>query len=390
MGGKSPHDSEKGTFLSWMPGRPLHRGPQAPAGRGWGDWGGEGGRVGTGEGDRVGRQGHWGHTDTPHLSPAWGQQENRGRGGGGRWSGALPTKAQRAATPSLSQPPSPRPNHSPRLQSAPRNPAGQRQAPVAASQEPPWRHPHGCSQPGPNRPGGHPARTGAVAWGQELGQAHGSAQPSQGRPGGRPGALTLPAAGAVVASGTRAGPQGGVAGLVLAGTTALLPTALPKGAWRAGWGAGGGRSRPGSGAPSVRPRAAPLAEPSPPWGCRSRGTHSPVPARAGSPTLLAAGPREARWTATLPGDVVAGRARRALAALATVLSKPATRAGCGKPCAGVAGSPRAGAGRAGGGGTRRQGPPPPEQRGPRVQRRRGAHRSHTASPSIPGGRGRPP
>lgn len=92
-----------------------------------------------------------------------------------------------------------------------------------------------------------------------------------------PRGAPLPAAGAVVASGTRAGPQGGVAGLVLAGTTALLPTALPKGAWRAG--------------------------------------------------LLAAGPREARWTATLPGDVVAGGARRALAALATVLSEPATRAG---------------------------------------------------------------
>lgn len=54
---------------------------------------------------------------------------------------------------------------------------------------------------------------------------------------------------------------------------------------------------------------------------------------------------------------------------------------------GAPGPARAGPGR---GGARRQGPPPPEQRGPRVRRRRGAHRSHTASPSIPGGRGRPP
>lgn len=145
------------------------------------------------------------------------------------------------------------------------------------------------------------------------------------------------------------------------------------------------------GSPLRPPQSHPPAEPPTPWGCRSRGTHSPVPARAGSPTLLAARPREACWTATLPGDVVAGGAWWALAVLATVLSEPATRAGCRKPCAGVAGSPGAGAGRAGGwGGARRQGPPPPEQRGPRVRRRQGSHRSHTASPSIPGGRGRPP
>lgn len=51
--------------------------------------------------------------------------------------------------------------HSRRPQSAPRKPAGQRQVPVAASQDPPLRHPHSCSQPDPKRPGGHPAGGGA-------------------------------------------------------------------------------------------------------------------------------------------------------------------------------------------------------------------------------------
>ena len=62
-------------------------------------------------------------------------------------------------------------------------------------------------------------------------------------------ALTLLAAGAVVAGGTRAGPRGGVAGLVLAGAVALLPTALPKGARWAGWGRRQGSvlARPGEG-----------------------------------------------------------------------------------------------------------------------------------------------
>lgn len=55
---------------------------------------------------------------------------------------------------------------------------------------------------------------------------------SQGR--GR-AALTLPAAGAVVTGGTHTRAQGRVAGLVLTGTMALLPTALPKGAGGAGW-----------------------------------------------------------------------------------------------------------------------------------------------------------
>ena len=49
-------------------------------------------------------------------------------------------------------------------------------------------------------------------------------------------ALTLLAAGAVVAGGACTDPRGGVAGLVLAGAVALLPTALPKGAKWAGWG----------------------------------------------------------------------------------------------------------------------------------------------------------
>lgn len=123
-------------------------------------------------------------------------------------------------------------SHSLRLQSAPRNPVGQWQAPVATSQEPPLRHPHSCSQPGPYRPGGHPAGRGAAAGAGAGGfpsvpehskaalvrprHAPSSTPSDDGLPGDQgnwaqqdsraPGwawaALMLPAAGAVVARGT--------------------------------------------------------------------------------------------------------------------------------------------------------------------------------------------
>lgn len=79
------------------------------------------------------------------------------------------------------------PSHSPRPQSVPRNPAGQRQAPVTASQEPPLRHPHSSSQPGPNRPGGHPAGGGASCQGRGARKAPPLSPPLLQRPGRPPG-----------------------------------------------------------------------------------------------------------------------------------------------------------------------------------------------------------
>ena len=76
--------------------------------------------------------------------------------------------------------------------------------------------------------------------------------------------LTLLAAGAVVAWGAHAGPRGGVAGLVLTGALALLPTALPEGARWAGWGRRQGSvlARPGEGT---------LLHPGPPLAGRALG-----------------------------------------------------------------------------------------------------------------------
>lgn len=65
----------------------------------------------------------------------------------------------------------------------------------------------------------------------------------------------------------------------------------------------------------------------------------------GSPTLLTAGTRGAWWAVTRPGDVVAGGAGRAQAALGTGLSKPAMRAGCRKSGLGVVGGSGASAAR---------------------------------------------
>lgn len=127
----------------------------------------------------------------PHLSPAWGQaqqesQEDR-RSGAVFPTGWLGGPAH--GGPGSSHPLRP-PRHSRRLQLAPRNPAGQRQAPVAASQESPWTHSHCCSQPGPKRPGGHSAGTQAGARGQGPGLAPwhltptpGMSSPSSGQPG---------------------------------------------------------------------------------------------------------------------------------------------------------------------------------------------------------------
>ena len=78
------------------------------------------------------------------------------------------------------------PSHSPRLQSVPRNPAGQRQVPVTTSQEPPLRHPHSSSQPGPNRPGGHPAEGGASCQGWGAPEAPPPSPPSLQWASGRP------------------------------------------------------------------------------------------------------------------------------------------------------------------------------------------------------------
>lgn len=168
-----PHDSETGALLGGMPSGPPSA--QRCTSACW-TWPGQG--IGGGGGDRAGWQGHWGHTDIPTLAQPGVRPSRRIRKLDGQGAvlpqagwGALPTEAQGAATLSLPHSPRPPPSHSRRLQSAPRNPAGQRQAPVAASQEPPWRHPHCCSQPGPNRPGGHPAGTGAGARGQGPGLA---------------------------------------------------------------------------------------------------------------------------------------------------------------------------------------------------------------------------
>lgn len=163
----------------------------------------------------------------------------------------------------------PSPGHSLRLQSGPRSPAGQWQAPVTGSQEPPLRHRHSCSQPGPKRPGGHPAGNrrlpgpGSPSTGPAITRPlpHGTAPRTAGR-----AALTPLAAGAVVAGSARAGARGRVASLVPAGTPAFLPAALPKGAGRAGWGAGGGVS-PSPG----RARASPSTRPGPSWLRRSSG-----------------------------------------------------------------------------------------------------------------------
>lgn len=105
-------------------------------------------------------------TWNPQLSPACGQAP----GGGPKKGVVRGCPPRRLANPNHRGAgrscPCPHPGHSPRLQSVPRNPGGQWQAPVAASQEPPLRHPHSCSQPGPNRPGGHPAGEGPAARGQ--------------------------------------------------------------------------------------------------------------------------------------------------------------------------------------------------------------------------------
>lgn len=202
----------------------------------------------------------------PQLSPAWGQGGGQGGGRSGSCPpgrpgcGALPTEG--GATP-------PSASHSLRPQSGPRNPAGQWQAPVATSQEPPLRHPHSCSQPGPKRPGGHPAGGEAICQGPGGGPAppmqtlwYPHPAPNEGLPEdipqGAQAALTPLAAGAVEASSTHAGPRGRVAGLVPARTLARLPTAVPKGAGRAGWGAGAGSvlAQPGDRHP---PRVTPVA-----------------------------------------------------------------------------------------------------------------------------------
>lgn len=107
-------------------------------------------------------------------------------------------------------------------------------------------------------------------------------------------------------------------------------------------GGGRGQSWPG-------PEKAPSLTPGPSWGqssgAQSRsacGLNCPQACPHPAPTLLTAGPREARGTVTLPGDVVAGGARGALAALGTGLSKPAGWAGCGEAQAEVVGSPGVG------------------------------------------------
>ena len=100
-----------------------------------------------------------------------------------------------------------------------------------------------------------------------------------------------------------------------------------------------------------------------------------------APTLLTAGPCEARGTVTLPSDVVAGGTRVALAALGTGLSKPAGWAGC-REARGGGGEPWSGGG--GPRGSPSEGPAPPW-----APAELGAHRSHTAGPSTLQGRGRP-
>lgn len=233
-GGKSPHDSGEGRALSRVPAG-LRTAEHPPL------------MGGTEEGVQH-TAGAPGLRD-PRLSPAQGRRVGRPGGAGG---GRLPS-----------------PGHSLRLQSGPRSPAGQWQAPVTGSQEPPLRHRHSCSQPGPKRPGGHPAGNGRLP-----GPGFPSTGPAITRPlpygtaprtAGR-AALTPLAAGAVVAGSARAGARGRVASLVPAGTPAFLPAALPKGAGRAGWGAGGGVS-PSPG----RARASPSTRPGPSWLRRSSG-----------------------------------------------------------------------------------------------------------------------
>lgn len=246
------------------------------------------------------------------------------------------------------------------------------------------RHPHSSSQPGPNRPGGHPAGGGASCQGQ-------------GAPKAPPRSLAI----------TPVDPAGGPGSTHIAGSRRRGSRGHTRRPPRRG-GRPGSRRGSGTAAHSAPQRCqvgrlgeAAGVSPGPAWrrhppssrgpscgqssGAQPRSAcdlNCPQACPRQAPTLLTAGACEARGTVTLPGDVVAGDARVALAALGTGLSKPAGWAGCGEAQAKVVGSP--GVGGRGPRGSPCEGPAPPW-----ALAELGAHRSHTAGPSTPGGRGRP-